>query len=273
MSDAEAPQRVRPSLLAFVRKEQISPNLVRIILSGDDLIGFPEDKNGAHVKLFLPNQVSGILELPTKEGDKIIWPEHKPVSRAYTVRYYDPEVNELAIDFVTHGKATPGGGWAQNAKEGSTLGLAGPGGPDPLLAPADWHVIAVDLTAVPAVSAILESLPADTRGHVLIEVDDLADKHDFAKPDGMTITWLESRPRDSVSPLVQAIDGLQKPSDAKTVSAFVAGESRSVIACRDKLKADYKLTRKNMYAIPYWRRGQDEETYHQERHTIMDQEY
>lgn len=104
-------ERVYPRLLDFVRKKYVSKNLLRVTLTGEDLIGFPEDQNGSHIKVFFPNQASGILQLPIREGDKVIWPEHKPVPRAYTVRQYRAQSNELDIDFVVHGEGTPGGGW------------------------------------------------------------------------------------------------------------------------------------------------------------------
>lgn len=69
-------ERVYPRLLDFVRKKYVSKNLLRVTLTGEDLIGFPEDQNGSHIKVFFPNQASGILQLPIREGDKVIWPEH-----------------------------------------------------------------------------------------------------------------------------------------------------------------------------------------------------
>jgi len=41
--------------------------------------------------------------LPIRYEDHVEYPEHKPVPRAYSVRKYHPETNELDIDFVAHG--------------------------------------------------------------------------------------------------------------------------------------------------------------------------
>ena len=270
---SDNPERLYPMLLDFVRKEFISKHLLRVTVTGKELKGFPEDQNGTHLKVFFPNRESGILQLPYREGETIIWPEHKPVPRAYTVRKYRADVNELDIDFVTHGLEAPGGGWALKAKAGSQIGLVGPAGPEPLIQPADWHIIAGDLTAVPAISALLESLPSDTQGYAFIELDDMVDKHPIQHPQGVVLQWLG---RDSSSDqyvLRNAISGLIPPAGAQTLSAFIAGENESVIACRKLLKDEYKLPRKSMYAIPYWKRGKDEEAYHAERHDVMDAEY
>ena len=189
------------------------------------------------------------------------------------MRKYCSEANELDIDFVAHGQSGRASGWAINAKTGDFIGVAGPGGPDPLLAPADWHILAGDLTAVPAISAILEQLPERATGQVFIEVDNLTDKHAIACPEGIVINWVLRDISGIKNTLVEAVGQVAPPAAATSMSAFIAGENASVLLCRDKLRNDYQLTRKQLYAIPYWRRGQDEETYHQQRHDIMDQVY
>lgn len=263
-------ERLYPMLLDFVRKEYIAKHLLRVTVTGEDLKGFPEDQNGTHLKVFFPNRESGILQLPYRTGETIIWPEHKPVPRAYTVRKYRADMNELDIDFVVHGIDAPGGGWAIKAKPGSQIGLVGPSGPEPLIKPADWHIIAGDLTVVPAISALLEVLPFEAKGYVFIEIDDIADKHDIEHPQGIVLEWLVRKGQSSHYLLSNAITGLTPPNDAKKLSAFIAGENESVIACRKVLKDEYQLSRKSMYAIPYWKRGKDEEAYHAERHEVMD---
>ena len=57
------------------------------------------------------------------------------------------------------------------------------------------------------------------------------------------------------------------------LSALVAGENSLVLTVRDYLRTTFKLPKALLYAVPYWRNGQDEEGYHQQRHTIMDEEY
>jgi hypothetical protein len=44
-----------------------------------------------------------------------------------------------------------------------------------------------------------------------------------------------------------------------------------VIALRDHLLATLPASRAGMYAVPYWKRRQNEEQYHKERHRIMDE--
>jgi NADPH-dependent ferric siderophore reductase len=272
MSD-QYDERMKPRLIQCVRKAYITPHLLRITFACDEQSRFPVDRDGAHIKLFFANRESGVLALPWRDGGQICWPKHKPVSRAYTARKYHPEKNELDIDFVAHGTDSPGSGWAITCQPGDRIGLAGPGGPEPLLRPADWHILAGDLTAVPAISAILESLPDNARGMVLIEIDHAEDQHVLQHPGGVEIRWLIRDVRQDPLPLVTAIDTIHPPDEKQSMSGFVAGESHSVVACRNKLIANFTLTRKNLYAVPYWHRGRSEEKYHRERHQIMDESY
>lgn len=208
---SETSERVYPMLLDFVRKERISEHLWRVTVTSEELIGFPEDQNGKHIKVFFPNRENGILQFPYMQDQQIVWPEHKPVPRAYTVRKYHADVNELDIDFVVHGEHSPGGGWAMKATKGSQIGLVGPSGPDLLLVAADWHILAGDLTAVPAISAILEGLPSDSQGYVFIEIDSVADKHDIHSSQGITVKWLVRTPSSGSDLLSSAITGLTPP--------------------------------------------------------------
>lgn len=263
---------IKPKLIVFKRKKYITPHLIRVTFGGDDLIGFPENCNGGHIKVFFPNQESGILQLPVRYEDHVEYPEHKPVPRAYSVRKYHPETNELDIDFVAHGEGSPGSGWAIAAKEGDTLGLIGPGGPDPLLQPSEWHILAGDLTAVPAISAILEEMPEDAKGAAFIEVESFDDVHDIVHPIGISLNWLKIDDHHPEQTLLNAIKNTGEPESDCTVSAFIAGENRSVIHCRKYLMTTFGLKKKSLYAIPYWKRGNTEEAYHEERHRVMDEQ-
>jgi NADPH-dependent ferric siderophore reductase len=270
-------KRTPPRLLQVVRTEFLSDAMRRITLSGEDLIGFPQDRNGAHIKVFLPRPEQRKPVLPTLGQNGPVWPAAhlRPITRTYSVRRYCAEKNELDIDFVLHGVDSPASGWAVNAVPGDFLGVAGPGGPDPLLSPAEQHIIAGDLTALPAICALLESLPISAAGHAVIEIDHENFRQEVINPTQIQLQWVLRNPKLSAeqNTLLQAVKATQLPFPEGTLSAFVAGENSSVLAVRDYLRSTYGLHKKNLYAIPYWHRDQDEETYHQERHRIMDQEY
>lgn len=270
-------KRTPPRLLQVVRAEYLSDAMRRITLSGNDLYGFPQDRNGAHIKVFLPRADQHKPVLPTLGPKGPVWPPAhlRPITRTYSVRRYCVEKNELDIDFVLHGADSPASGWASNAIPGDFLGVAGPGGPDPLLAPAKQHFIAGDLTALPAISALLESLPTSAQGHAVIEIDHEDFQQPVVNPTQIQLQWVLREPQVAASDntLLRTIKKAPLPLPGQSVSGFVAGENGSVLAVRDYLRETYGLHKSELYAVPYWHRGQDEETYHQERHRIMDQIY
>lgn len=291
---SEKPARTPPRLLQVVRTARITPNLQRITLSGENLLGFPVHSHGMHIKVFVPRAHQQQPQLPQLTAQGIVWPaaHERPITRTYSVRQYRADVNELDIEFVMHptsihklastpkaadinkidSHGSPAASWASNAKPGDWIGIAGPGGPDPLLAPADWQLLAGDMTALPAIAALLENLPDSAQGFALIESDDAQDQIELIHPPGMVICWLE-RAVDGSEVLLEAIKRIAPPLNAKSISAFIAGENNAVVTIRDYLRATYGLNKRSLYAVPYWRRGQDEETYHQERHRIMDEVY
>lgn len=274
---AATAKRTPPRLLQVVRAQFLSDAMRRITLSGEDLYGFPVDRNGAHIKVFLPQPDQRKPVLPTLGPKGPVWPPAhlRPITRTYSVRHYCAETNELAIDFVLHGVDSPASGWALNALPGDYLGVAGPGGPDPLLAPAEQHFIAGDLTALPAICALLESLPPHTQGHAVVEIDHEDFRQPVVNPTQIQLHWVVRNPTVNANEntLLQTLKSSALPLPGKSLSAFVGGENGSVLAVRDYLRQTYGLRKSELYAVPYWRRGQDEETYHQERHRIMDQVY
>src|SRR5581483_12019648 len=86
-------------------------------------------------------------------------PERKPSVRTLTVRHVDVQKRRITLDIVVHGEHGIAGQWASTAQRGQPIYLMGPGGaytPDPA---ADWHLLAGDESALPAIAAALEALP------------------------------------------------------------------------------------------------------------------
>ena len=277
-------KKTPPRLLRVVRTALVSPSLKRITLSGETLMGFPSDKNGAHIKVFFPRDHQTKPQLPTLTPQGVKWPEaaERPITRTYSVRQYREKENELDVDFVLHGAHSPASGWALTADIGDYIGIAGPGGPDPLLNTADWHILAGDMTALPAISSLLEELPATAKGFAFIETDDIKDQHTLVNNSAIEVHWVLRKTENPSSTgetiidndvLLKKVKAVSPPMGISSISAFIGGENSAVVNIRDYLREVYGLKKSHLYAVPYWRRGQDEETYHQQRHDIMDQVY
>ena len=99
-----------------VNSIQITPHLQRIILGGEDLKTFPQNEEGAYVKLIL-------------EKDKALLEnsKHRPKMRSYTVAEYDEKNSTLALDFVINMHEGLSTNWAKNARPGEQVVIAGPG--------------------------------------------------------------------------------------------------------------------------------------------------
>lgn len=266
---AQAARKSPPRWLEVVRTEPLGRNLQRITFRGPELGDIPRDRAGAHIKLFFPRAHQREPTLPTVSDHGIAWPPEaeRPIVRTYSLRASQPEVRHVTVEFVRHVHGGPAAKWAMHARPGDRIGMAGPGGP--IVPPrAPFIGFCIDLSALPAVSAILAALPADARGHVLCEVPDRGDVRPLEHPPGVELAW-RVRPDGEASGLFEASRHL--PWHTPGAYAFLAGENAFVVEIRDWLRRSFGYDRHSMYAVPYWKHDHDEEAYHRERHRIMDE--
>lgn len=267
-------KRIPPRVLTTLHSVAVTPYLQRVTFKGftDDL---PINRHGAHIKVFIPKAHQNGLHMPRLSGEgTIVWPpiDLKPWVRTYTLRSLDKEKNTLVIEFTRHHHGGPAAEWAMKAQAGDTIGFAGPGGPDPIIRTSGFYLIAGDLSAIPAIQAILETLPQHAQGKVFLEVPNKAAVFALNHPPGIAIEWLflhETSPRHSTQ-LLDAIKTLDLSSEQK-LTPWIAGENSSVISIRHYLMQAYRLKKHDFYAVPYWKDGQNEERYHEERHRLMDE--
>jgi NADPH-dependent ferric siderophore reductase len=249
--------------------EWLTPHLVRVIASGESLAGF--GGNGytdAYVKLLFVDPALG-LEPPYDLADlRANLPvDQRPVVRTYTVRRVDRAARRIAIDFVTHGDTGVAAVWATKAAPGDRLVASGPGGayaPDPAVG---WHVFAGDLSALPAIAAALETLPADARGVAHVEITEPADALDLDHPAHVTVNWLVNADDGDVAFLARALAAGPWPAavDAPgAVQVFAHGERGSVKAIRTVLR-DLGIPREAISISGYWARGRTEDVFQAEK--------
>jgi NADPH-dependent ferric siderophore reductase len=239
--------------------EQLTPQLVRVILGGDGLAPFvPDEWSDSYLNLlFVPPDAPYTVPFDpdgARKLDRARW----PIPRRYTVRSWDPERRRLAIDFVVHGETGTAGRWALNAQPGDLLQFQGPGGgyrPDPHLG---WHLLVGDESALPAIAASLEQVPAHATALVVGLVDGPDAELSLDCPGQLKIIWVHRNalpPGDSEAAgtdLVQAVAGLDFPSDG--VHGFVHGEAVETRAVRRHLLGDRRMPRQALSVSPYWRR-------------------
>ncbi|MFE0762711.1 siderophore-interacting protein [Streptomyces smyrnaeus] len=255
------PARNKPQLhrARVVRTEQLTPHMVRIVLGGESLAGFPAGEYTDHyVKLLFPApgvrypepfDIAQIrAELPRAQ-----WPS----MRTYTVRAWDPEALELTIDFVVHGDEGLAGPWARSAAVGDEVRFLGPGGAYAPSPEADWHLLAGDESALPAIAAALARMPAGATVRALIEVAGPEEEQPLQAPPGARVRWLHRGADPVGARLVPAVRELEFPPGR--VHAFVHGEAGFVKELRGHLRLERGIEREQLSISGYWRLGADED--------------
>ncbi|MFI9121855.1 siderophore-interacting protein [Streptomyces bikiniensis] len=260
---AEQPARRSPKATEarVVHTERITPHMVRLVLGGPGLDGFDVGEYTDHyVKLLFAPEGVAYPEPFDMERIREDFPrEQWPTTRTYTVRAWDPERRELTIDFVVHGDEGLAGPWAARAEAGDTVRFLGPGGgyaPDEA---ADWHLLAGDESALPAIAAALERLPAGTRAHAFVEIADAAEEQKLETAAGVDVTWLHRGDRPVGEALVEAVRTLDFP--AGDVHAFVHGEAGFVKELRRHLRLEREVPRERLSISGYWRLGKSDEAW------------
>ncbi|MER6422393.1 siderophore-interacting protein [Streptomyces sp. NPDC001137] len=258
--------------LQVLRTRRLGPSLVRVTFGGDDLQAFRSDGQDQSLSLFLPHPGQSEPAVPYELGDgwwqawRELPDDVRAVMRSYTLRSLRRDPDEIDIDFVLHTPAGPASRWAAKAAAGDRVVLLGPAVADNrairFRPPSDTDLMLIwgDETALPAVSAILESLPAGARARVWLEVHDAGDIQDLVTAADAEITWLV-RDAGAVEGSPMALDALRtdRLPPAEHPYAWIAGESGSVKQLRRHLVGECGIDRRRVTFVGYWRQGLSEE--------------
>ncbi|MFB1296823.1 siderophore-interacting protein [Mycobacterium sp. pW049] len=271
-----------------VRTEQLTPHVVRVVLGGNGFDTFkPSDNTDSYVKLVFVDDDIDVSSLTSFGGQLTLDsftklpPEKRPTVRTYTVRDADTDRREITIDFVVHGEHGIAGPWAASATPGRRLFVMGPSGaysPDPQ---ADWHLLAGDESAVPAISTALEALPDNAIGKVFIEVAGPEDQVELKAPAGVEVSWIYRGGRADLvaednagdhAPLITAVkEAAWLPGQ---VQVFIHGEAQAVMHnLRPYIRKERGVDARWASSISgYWRRGRTEETFREWKRELAEAE-
>jgi NADPH-dependent ferric siderophore reductase len=264
------PRRGRTARATTVlRTERLTASMVRVVVGGPGLAGFeaPTDTDAYVKAVFLHPDVARPLPrvtgAPGEDGPvdldavRALDPGHAPRMRSYTVRAFDPHAGELTLDFVVHGDDGVAGPWAASARPGDELLLVGPGSgytPDPA---AGFHLLAGDLSALPAIAVTLEGLPVDATGWAVIEGHGPEDEIALRAPAGVPVHWVHQGDARPGARLVEAVRAMPWPSG--DVQGFVHGEAAAVRELRRYLRLERGMGLDRLSVSGYWRAGVDDE--------------
>jgi NADPH-dependent ferric siderophore reductase len=165
--------------------------------------------------------------------------------RTYTVRRHRP--GEIDVDFVLHADGGPASRWAASARIGDPVAIYGPVSAYAPPEGCSFQLLVGDETAVPAIGAIVEQLPAGVRAEVLVA----GDEQDWSTAGSVRVRWL---PPELLCDAVSTVD---VPASS-TKYAWVAGEQSLVRAIRAILVDHRGFDRDQVYFSGYWCRGKSE---------------
>lgn len=256
MHDKKLPKR-----LTVLASYPLSPYMQRVEFSTEDIHYFSSDSAGQYVKLMFTPEGSTDLSL--------LAPEQSPVLRTYTIREIDMVNKHLTIDFVKHQSLTNAdsvtcsltkqeqGGYgqyfAEHATVGDTVEVRGPGAIKPIDLQADWLLLVADMSSIPALSVVINALPANAQGFVVLEVLSMADVPQLNFPTNMV--------------LVICVRGVAESlADAVTQLTWLPGQPAVWCACEfSDMKAirryasQYPLADGGCYFSSYWKEGVTED--------------
>ena len=210
--------------------QQLTPRMRRVSVQCDAMVGV-ELRPAQDVELHLVD------------------PGGRRVKRRYTIRSARPDTGEFDLDVLLHGD-WPGSSWGATAAAGQEIAFQGPRGKLALTS-ARWHLLVGDESALPAIAAICQSLPAHEAAMAVIEVREGSDELAIARAQ---VRWVHRGGTAPGTPehLLPVLETARWPSGDG--HGYLMGETRSMVALRAVLEAR-GLAHDAIFLKGYWNLG------------------
>lgn len=223
------------------QKQQLSPHLMRVTLSGPPVSEMATWAPDQRVKLFFPAQNGSPSRLAQSEGwysrFRSMLADRRPAMRTYTIRHLRADQGEVDIDFVLHGETGPASRWALHAQPGESMQILAPdsrfsakeaGG-------YEWKppqnlkqvLLVADSTALPAAMGILDELAAlaePPQTQAFFEVESTQDMLPVPDWPGLCVEWLIREQAGATvagALMVEAVRQAVLPVDASSVGQAI----------------------------------------------------
>ncbi len=255
----------------LVRKEYITDHYIRVYLYSPEAHLFKNTTIGDNNKIAVPPLGLDEVHFPTlDENRQWVYPpkEVAPAVRTYTHRGIDLEKNELIIDFVDHGDGGPASKWAREAGPGSKLGIMMRTQTKEMYPEVEWYLFAGDATAIPVLSAMLETHPETAKGVCIIEVHGKEDEQILPTQADIEFRWLHNATPHISSEMADTVKSIAIPETTKF--GYVAAEFSSVKEIRTYLRKEKNWTAQELNAYSYWKAGVAENESEKDRHKEKD---
>jgi NADPH-dependent ferric siderophore reductase len=239
---------------------RLTPNMIRIVLEGEDLGTFQStDRPDEFAYLLFPPQDARTAVLPQRVGegsDDWGYPDSvtEPPGRYYTIREWNDVRRELLIDFAIH-EGGIGSAWAMRAKPGDPLGVRRPAARFNIPADCEWVCLLADFTGLPAIGRILEELPASKAVTAHVEIPCSKDRQMLKRPCAFNLHWHETFCRNGCATRLEEISrSINLPNGPGYV--WIAGEAKAVSASRKHFRDVLGFDKDRITSVGYWIEGQ-----------------
>ena len=228
--------------LIVSEKYHVSPNMLRIVVKGDELVGFNAPGADDNIKMIVPDETGNM------------------VMRSYTPRRYDAVAGALEIDFALH-LAGPATKWALDVKVGEAAIIAGPRGSKRVSSEIDRWVMVGDETAIPAIARRFEEASPHERITAVITVPSAEDIQHIESVASSDIVWVcRDVLRAGATDVTSLISQLEPMDIRAGVFVWLAAEGGVVRALRTYLTEERGLDRRWIKASGYWVDGEADTT-------------
>lgn len=264
----------RPSYRDFavsvLATQDISPTFRRLTLTGPDLHECGDELLDQRIKLVLvtPEQIGLFADRDDREGagwyERLcaIPPAQRPTIRTYTLSGVDRRSATVTVDLACRPTHGPASAFAASATGGEPLLILAPdaSSPDSSTHGIAWNpgpardvLLVGDETALPAIRNIVNSLPPDRSGTVVLDLpcpDDavgLAPRAELEIHVAQRGQWVG----DAAAPFVE--QWLAHHEASKGTYAWVAGEASWVRDLRRQLLGSGAVTKQQASFTGYWK--------------------
>ena len=241
-------------LLQVKRTTWLTPHMLRVTLTGDELPGFRSDAADDGIRLYFPPDPTDATWVPQSRDRS---------SRGRTRRASRPAVSTAAAATTLRPTSSTSTSWCmarvrpragrRTRKPGHFLGISGPRRSRMIAGEVDWYLLLGDESGLPAIARRIEQLPAGTPVIAVLEVPNAGEEQ---------LIETDSRPAsdlgvsgcapNELDRLVTAVRDLEFPPGQ--VFAWAAGEAGEMREVRRHLLNERGIPLERMRVTGYWKR-------------------
>ena len=238
--------------VTLVDRAELSDRMIRITFEGDGVRDVVVEQPAASVRLLVPSAGADDLVIPEWNGNEFLLPDgSRPILRTFTPLRVDNDAGRLDLEVVRH----PGGavsGWAEVARPGASAAISGPGSGYDIPDGAERLLVLGDETALPAITQVIETAPADLHLDVHVEVVTEDAIREVGVRPSDSVQWHTTPhgevPGGRIVGVARALGALADGTDV-----WAAGEASAMHAIRTHLFDELGVARRRATVRGYWK--------------------